>query len=119
MRTWSDTYKLLAIFYCAALVLLFASCQFTVRKYFGIPNELDLYPTNDEVIKYYSDFSKFGNTSIYAFADSLALVEFDRHIKKYPIVFVENTRNKNLLKLDCLEDLKLNVADINSNNINN
>lgn len=98
------------------LTSFFTSCETAKRAYLGIgKTEVKLRPASD-VIKYYEPFFVVSShkTNLYVISNydspNKAMTSFG-----FPRTFLKDRESGTVYELNCFEDIKSNIADINNN----
>ncbi len=91
------------------------SCNYLIRKHLGMDKNIDFFQGEKEIVKYYQPFTSKRNTNIYSFNSVKSFASIKDSISNYPLVYIENIDTKELLVINCHEDLKSTTADINNN----
>lgn len=96
-----------------------SSCETAKRVYLGVgKTEVTVKPTN-EVIKYYEPFLSgyMYKTKLYVMSNyegaSTALKDFS-----FPRIFIKSRQTNTVYELNCFEDIKANIDDMNNNIFN-
>ena len=101
------------------IAISLSSCETAKRAYLGVgKTEVTVKPTN-EVIKYYEPFltGRTHKTNLYVISNyeiaNTAMKDFG-----FPRIFIKNRHTGVVYELNCFEDIKSNIDDINNNVIN-
>lgn len=100
------------------LTLSFSSCESAKKAYLGIGKTEVKIRAASEVIKYYEPFLKNETFKTKVFVIS-NYDSSDKALKnfRFPGIFIKNRETGAVYELDCFEDVKASIDDINNNSI--